>query len=39
MTREALESFHQEMSFLWAYYDPSQGFQVCVDEQCFLLQI
>lgn len=28
------ESFYDEMCFLWMYYYPSQGFQVCTDGFC-----
>lgn len=28
------ESFNDEMCFLWHYYYPSQGFQMCLDGQC-----
>jgi hypothetical protein len=28
------EGFNDEMCFLWEYYFPSQGFQVCVDGFC-----
>jgi hypothetical protein len=28
------ESFNDEMCFLWQYYYPSQGFQLCVDGFC-----
>lgn len=28
------ESFNDEMCFLWHYYYPSQGFQVCMDGLC-----
>jgi hypothetical protein len=28
------ESYYDEMCFLWHYYYPSQGFQVCIDGMC-----
>ena len=28
------ENFNDEMCFLWQYYFPSQGFQVCTDFGC-----
>jgi hypothetical protein len=28
------EGFNDEMCFLWHYYFPSQGFQVCMDGFC-----
>ncbi len=28
------EGFHDEMCFLWQYYYPSQGFQICLDGFC-----
>jgi hypothetical protein len=28
------EGFNNEMCFLWHYYFPSQGFQLCIDGQC-----
>jgi hypothetical protein len=28
------ESFNDEMCFLWQYYYPSQGFQLCIDNFC-----
>jgi hypothetical protein len=28
------ESFNDEMCFLWHYYYPSQGFQICIDGKC-----
>ena len=30
------ESFNDEMCFLWHYYYPSQGFQVCIDGLCLV---
>ena len=30
------ESFNDEMCFLWHYYYPSQGFQVCMDRACLI---
>ena len=30
------ESFNDEMCFLWHYYYPSKGFQVCLDGKCLL---
>ena len=30
------ESFNDEMCFLWHYYYPSQGFQVCMDGFCIV---
>jgi hypothetical protein len=29
------ESINDEMCFLWHYYYPSKGFQICVDGSCF----
>ena len=32
------ESFNDEMCFLWQYYYPSQGFQLCIDGLCKKVQ-
>lgn len=29
------ESVNDEMCFLWHYYYPSKGFQICIEGQCF----
>ena len=28
------EGFNEEMCFLWAYYYPSKGFDICFDNLC-----
>lgn len=30
------ENFNNEMCFLWAYYYPSHGFDICFDSSCFI---